>query len=61
MQRLRFVLNLAYMTGMRLVELANARLEWLRREQLDDSEWAWSIMVLGRRNNSPAVLLPDAR
>ena len=32
---------------------------WLRHEQLDDGEWAWSIMVLGKRKKWREVPLPD--
>ena len=60
LQRLRFMLDFAAMTGMRLSELATAELGWLRHEQLDDGEWAWSIMVLGKRNKWREVPLPDA-
>ncbi|MBK9363086.1 MAG: tyrosine-type recombinase/integrase [Rubrivivax sp.] len=54
------MLDFAYMTGMRLAELSAAKLGWLRHEQLDDGEWAWSIMVLGKRNKWREVPLPDA-
>jgi site-specific recombinase XerD len=57
--RLKFILDFAYMTGMRLAELAAAKLGWLRHEQLDDGEWVWSIMVLGKRNKWREVPLPD--
>ncbi len=59
LHRLRFILDFAYMTGMRLAELASAKLGWLRHEQLDDGEWAWSIMVLGKRKKWREVPLPD--
>lgn len=59
LHRLKFILDFAYMTGMRLAELAAAKLGWLRHEQLDDGEWAWSIMVLGKRNKWREVPLPD--
>jgi len=59
MHRLQFLLNFGYMTGMRLAELAAAKLGWLRHEQLDDGEWAWSIMVLGKRSKWREVPLPD--
>ncbi len=59
LHRLRFMLDFGYMTGMRLAELATAKLGWLRYEQLDDGEWAWSIMVLGKRNKWREVPLPD--
>jgi len=59
LHRLQFLLNFSYLTGMRLAELAAARLGWLRHEQLDDGEWAWSIMVLGKRNKWREVPLPD--
>jgi site-specific recombinase XerD len=58
-RRLTFMLSFAYLTGMRLSELAAARLEWFRHEQLDDGEWAWSIMVLGKGNKWREVPLPD--
>lgn len=59
LHRLKFLLSFSYMTGMRLAELAAAKLGWLRHEQLDDGEWAWSIMVLGKRNKWREVPLPD--
>jgi site-specific recombinase XerD len=59
LHRLKFILDFAYMTGMRLAELAAAKLGWLRHEQLDDGEWAWSIMVLGKRNKWREVPLPE--
>jgi site-specific recombinase XerD len=59
LHRLKFILDFGYMTGMRLAELAAAKLGWLRHEQLDDGEWAWSIMVLGKRNKWREVPLPD--
>lgn len=59
LHRLKFILDFAYMTGMRLAELATAKLGWLRHEQLDDGEWAWSIMVLGKRSKWREVPLPD--
>ena len=59
LHRLKFILAFAYMSGMRLAELASAKLGWLRHEQLDDGEWAWSIMVLGKRNKWREVPLPD--
>ena len=59
LRRLRFVLGYAYMSGMRLSELVASKVEWLRHEQLDDGEWAWSIMVLGKRNKWREVPLPD--
>jgi site-specific recombinase XerD len=60
LHRLKFILDFGYLTGMRLAELAAAKLGWLRHEQLDDGEWAWSIMVLGKRNKWREVPLPDA-
>lgn len=59
LRRLRFVLSYAYMSGMRLSELVASQVAWLRHEQLDDGEWAWSIMVLGKRNKWREVPLPD--
>ncbi|MDH4392728.1 MAG: phage integrase family protein [Aquabacterium sp.] len=53
-RRLGFVLQFAYLTGMRLSELVASRVAWLRHEPLDDGadgdDMAWSIMVLGKRN-----------
>ena len=60
LHRLKFILDFAYMTGMRLAELSAAKLGWLRHEQLDDGDWAWSIMVLGKRNKWREVPLPEA-
>jgi site-specific recombinase XerD len=59
LHRLKFLLDFAYMSGMRLAELAAAKVGWLRHEQLDDGEWAWSIMVLGKRKKWREVPLPD--
>lgn len=59
LHRLKFILGFAYMIGMRLAELAAARIGWLRHEQLDDGEWARSIMVLSKRNKWREVPLPD--
>lgn len=59
LHRLRFLLEFGYLSGMRLAELAAARLGWLRHEQLDDGEWAWSIMVLGKRSKWREVPLPE--
>lgn len=58
-QRLKFIVDFAYYTGMRLAELANARLGWLRLESLEDGELAWSILVLGKRNKWREVPLPS--
>ena len=58
--RLQFLMNFGYLTGMRLAELAHARLGWLRHEQLEDDDWAWSIRVLGKRTQWREVPLPDA-
>jgi site-specific recombinase XerD len=59
LHRLKFLLDFAYMSGMRLAELAAAQVGWLRHEQLDDGEWVWSIMVLGKRSKWREVPLPD--
>lgn len=63
LHRLQFILDFAYMTGMRLAELTAARLGWLRHEPLDDGpegdEMAWSIMVLGKRRKWREVPVPD--
>jgi len=48
--RIRLLLGLGYRTGMRLAELAAARVDWLRHEQLEGGSWAWSIMVPGGDN-----------
>lgn len=58
-QRLKFIVDFAYYSGMRLAELANARLGWLRLEPLEDGELAWSILVLGKRNKWREVPLPS--
>jgi len=58
-RRLQFIMTFAYCTGMRLAELAAARVAWLRHEPLDDGEWVWSVMVLGKRNKWREVPLPD--
>lgn len=60
LRRLGFILAFAYLTGLRLSELVASKVEWLRHEQLEDGEWAWSLMVLGKRNKWREVPLPDA-
>ena len=60
LRRVRFIVDFAYRTGMRLAELSAARIGWLRHEPLDDGEWSWSIMVLGKRQKWREVPLPDA-
>jgi site-specific recombinase XerD len=57
--RLRFMMNFAYMTGLRLAEMAAATVKWLKYEQLEDDEWAWSMMVLGKGKTWREVPLPD--
>lgn len=60
--RLRFLLRFAYLTGLRLSELASARLGDLRCEAPDDDEDAgpaWSLMVLGKRRKWREVPLPS--
>jgi integrase len=58
LHRLQFLLNFGYMTGMRLAELAAAKLGWLRHEQLDDGpdghgwpgrSWCWASATSGAR------------
>ncbi len=62
LHRLRFLLEFGAMTGLRLAELASARLGWLRLEQLHDMRGqapAWSMRVPGRRNSWREVPLAD--
>lgn len=59
-RRLRFVLRLAYLTGLRLAELAAARVAWLRQETLAGRRVVWSLRVPGRRGDERDVPLPDA-
>lgn len=56
--RIRLLLGFGYRTGMREAELAAAKVEWLRREQLEDGSWVWAIMVLGKGNKWREVALP---
>lgn len=56
-QRLRLIIGFAYRSGMRESELANAKVEWLRREEIDGAV-KWSIMVLGKRMKWRQVALP---
>lgn len=58
--RLRFVLDLAYSTGLRLSELCAARVHWLREEMLDDERPGWTLQVLGKRQRWREVPLPHA-
>lgn len=58
--RLRLLMGFAYRSGLRESELAAAKVEWLRHEQLDDGLWGWSMMVLGKRNKWREVMLPDS-
>src|SRR3546814_8936402 len=46
--RLRFMLKLAYGTGMRLTEMANAVTGAITRIEIDETP-AWSIEILGKR------------
>ena len=49
--RAKFVLYLAYETGLRQFELANARCGHLRRVAVDDEDTeAWVLDVCGKRN-----------
>jgi site-specific recombinase XerD len=57
--RLAFLMRFGYYSGMRLSELAGARLGWFRLDVLDDGEPGWSIMVLGKRNKWREVVLPQ--
>jgi site-specific recombinase XerD len=73
LHRLRFLLEFGRLTGLRLAELATAKLGWLRLEPLeqpvavpsgyqvgsDVDGMAWSIMVLGKRSKWREVPLPD--
>lgn len=59
-ERLRLIFGFAYRSGLRVSELAAAKVEWLRHEQLEDGAWAWSIMVLGKRNKWREVALPSS-
>lgn len=59
-RRLVFLMRFAYATGLRLSELAAARLGWFRLEPLDDGELVWSLMVLGKRNKWREVPVPEA-
>jgi site-specific recombinase XerC len=63
LHRQSFLLNFTYMSGLRLAELAAARLGWLRHAPRnggpDGDDMAWSIMVLGKRNKRRKVPLPE--
>ncbi len=59
-RRMRFVLYLAFGTGMRLFELASSQLRALSRhsgEGLED--WFWVLTVIGKRNKKRVIPLPD--
>lgn len=58
--RLKLLLGFAYRSGLRESELAAAKVEWIRHEQLDDGTWSWSLMVLGKRNKWREVMLPES-
>jgi integrase len=63
LQRLQFLLDFGSMTGLRLAELAAARLGWLQAEALDDSEaeaLSWTIRVPGKGGQWREVPLPEA-
>ncbi len=73
LQRLQFLLDFGSMTGLRLAELAAARLGWLQLEALDEADEAddaagaedgvaltWSIRVPGKRGQWREVPLPAA-
>jgi integrase len=45
---LRMMFDLALATGMRAVELANARASWLRQDVDEEGEPAWKLVVVGK-------------
>lgn len=58
--RIRFVVYLAYGTGLRLAELTAATLQDLQREAGDTLEdYYWSLKVVGKGNKLRVVPLPD--
>ncbi|NML15681.1 phage integrase family protein [Azohydromonas caseinilytica] len=58
LRRLRLVLELGATTGLRLIELATARLSGLRREQFD-GETVWMLEVLGKGHRRRSVPIYD--
>ena len=58
--RIRFVIYLAYGTGLRLAELTAATLQDLQREAGDTlDDYYWSLKVMGKGNKPRVVPLPD--
>ena len=58
-RRLAFVLRFAYATGLRLSELAAARLADLQCVELEEGETGWMLQVLGKGGRRREVPLPD--
>ena len=60
--RMRFVFKFAYMTGMRISELAAARrgsLHYVHPDPVLDEPGGWFLEVLGKRNKVREVPIPD--
>ena len=58
-RRVQFLLSLAYATGLRLSELANARTQHLRQVLDEENEKAWVLDVVGRHLKEREVPVPD--
>lgn len=61
--RTRFIFKFAYMTGMRISELAAARrgsLHYVHADPALDEPGGWFLEVLGKRNKVREVPIPDA-
>lgn len=59
LSRLRFILEFAYLTGLRLSELARSQVGWLRQGPGVDASSAWCLQVPGPRGKSREVPLPE--
>ena len=55
--RLRILFDLALATGMRAVELANARAGWLRQDVDEEGQPAWNLIVVGKGSKEREVPL----
>ena len=58
-RRLRFVLTLAYATGLRLAELVGARTDDLEWVEFDAGEGGWMLRVLGKGMRLREVPMPE--
>jgi len=59
-RRINFVVNFAYATGLRLSELAKAKVRDLEKLEFSGDEGGWIIHVIGKRKKKREVPVPDS-